>query len=151
MSELYTILLLIGAGYIFGNIGERRHFRSLRAREAETLRIPTIDIDVVDPARVVVEARLVCGQVTLAVDYFRRFAGSIRNFFGGQMAAYESLLDRARREAILRMKAEAPDCDIVVNVHIDASPIGKEKSKGRFKVTALECIASGTAIRYAQK
>jgi hypothetical protein len=38
------------------------------------------------------------------------------------------LLDRARREAVLRMKEVAGDAVVIVNVRIEAAPIGKKRS-----------------------
>ena len=50
---------------------------------------------------------LVNGSTVVSNDYFKRLLAILRNIFGGRVKAYESLLDRARREAVLRMKDEA--------------------------------------------
>ncbi|MGQ0547496.1 MAG: YbjQ family protein, partial [Betaproteobacteria bacterium] len=52
-------------------------------------------------------SRLVAGSVVIADDYFKSLLAGLYSFFGGPVRSYESLLDRARREAVLRMKAEA--------------------------------------------
>ena len=53
------------------------------------------------------ECRLVCGCVVVSSDYFKQFVSGLRNLVGGRFRGFETLLDRARREAILRMHADA--------------------------------------------
>jgi uncharacterized protein YbjQ (UPF0145 family) len=45
---------------------------------------------------------------TIAIEYFKTFAGSVKNFFGGEMRGFESLKTRARRDAILRIVEKRP-------------------------------------------
>ncbi|MFT6733724.1 MAG: hypothetical protein ACJAS9_001914 [Polaribacter sp.] len=49
------------------------------------------------------------------MDYFKRFLAGLRNIFGGRVVTYESLVDRARREAILRMKEKCPAAPSLIN------------------------------------
>lgn len=61
---------------------------------------------------------------------------------------YESLLERGRREALLRMKEDAIAWGAVqiLNVHLETSSMNDESSANAGTV-ALEVIAYGTAIR----
>jgi uncharacterized protein YbjQ (UPF0145 family) len=88
--------------------------------------------------------RLVAGSVVISVDYFKRFLAGLRNIFGGRVRSYESLLDRARREAILRMKAEAKalGADMVFNIKMETASISKGR---RNAIGAVEVLAYGTA------
>jgi len=43
-------------------------------------------------------------QVVLWADYFRNFVAGFIHLFGWRLSVYESLLDRARREAMNRAK-----------------------------------------------
>ena len=52
----------------------------------------------------VTESTLIAGSVVISVDYFKRFLAGLRAIFGGRIKSYESLLDRARREALMRIK-----------------------------------------------
>ena len=72
--------------------------------------------------------------------------------FGGRVTQYESLLDRARREAILRMKeqAELKNAFVVLNARVETSSISKN-SKRRNSVGAVEVLAYGTAISLGKK
>ena len=63
------------------------------------------------------------------------------------MTSYESLVDRARREATLRMKEAAGDAHIILNTRIETSAIGHSANQ-RSTVGSIEAIAYGTAITY---
>lgn len=93
------------------------------------------------------DAKLVTGSVVISIDYFKRVYASLINFFGGEMSAYESLIDRARREAVLRMKEEAPDSDIIYNLRIETSSISKNSLK-KNSIGSIEAIAYGTAVTF---
>ena len=91
----------------------------------------------------ITEYKLVNGSVVIAIDYFKKFVASLVNLFGGNISSYESLVDRARREAILRMKADAGDASEIINLRIETSSISKNAQQN---IGAVEVIAYGTAI-----
>ena len=45
-------------------------------------------------------AQLVSGSVVISSDYFKTFVAGFRAFFGGRFRGYETLLERARRDAL---------------------------------------------------
>jgi uncharacterized protein YbjQ (UPF0145 family) len=96
------------------------------------------------PEHQIRSARLVYGSAVISVDYFKRILAGLRNIFGGKVKSYESLLDRARREALLRMKEMAGDATVIVNVRIETAAIGKQSR--RKNIGCLEAMAYGTAI-----
>lgn len=144
MFDLLLFLTLLVCGFVFGQIAEKRHFRSIIEREAE-LRAILCFSERTPPAQERVEARLVSGSVVISVDFFKRFIADLRNFFGGRVSAYESLLERARREAILRMKDDAASggAGSIWNVRLETTSIHKGN---RQSVGAIEVIAYGTAL-----
>ena len=145
MYDLLFFLGLIVLGYVSGTVAEKRHYRSIRKREKSTLQLPAVTIKNIDyPEDRVRSAHLVYGSAVISIDYFKRLLAGLRNIFGGTVKSYESLLDRARREALLRMKEMAGDATIIVNVRIETSAIGKRANKKG--VGCLEAIAYGTAI-----
>ena len=136
--------VLIVVGYLVGSRIERRHFRTIIRRETElrgilafAFRRPPNDIVLSDPT-------LVSGSAVISVDYFKRFVAGLRGIIGGRVGAYESLFERARREAILRMKTEAKrhERDIVLNVKLESTRIFA--GVGPVTVT-VEAMAYGTA------
>ncbi|MGB1110581.1 MAG: YbjQ family protein [Gammaproteobacteria bacterium] len=144
MYELIILLFLLALGYFFGRHAENRHYRSIRKREKRFMALPTVATRV-PPRDQDYEQRLVSGGVVISVDYFKRFLAGLRNLFGGRVKSYESLLDRARREAILRMKEEAyrQGASYVFNLKIETSSISKG---AKDTVGAVEVFAYGTAM-----
>ncbi|NOY82139.1 MAG: YbjQ family protein [Kiritimatiellaeota bacterium] len=131
---------------ITGTILERRHFRDIERREKALRHVPVLTTRQYPDAVRVLEARMVSGAVVVSIDHFKRFLAMLRNVFGGEVRSYCSLLDRGRREAILRMKEQWPQAELIVNLRIETSSI----SQGRRKtIGSTEVLAYGTAIRYA--
>jgi uncharacterized protein YbjQ (UPF0145 family) len=145
MYDLLFFLALIVLGYGSGTIVEKRHYRSIQRREKVYLPLPAVTIRTVQyPMEDIKSAELVYGSAVISVDYFKRILAGLRNIFGGTVKSYESLIDRARREALLRMKEMAGDAAVIVNVRIETAAIGgRAHKKG---VGCLEAIAYGTAL-----
>ncbi len=145
MFDLIVFLILITTGYIFGRLAEQRHFKSIKQREHHYRSILCFSTKRPPPDSVSVESALVAGNVVISIDYFKRVAASLRSLLGGRIGAYESLLERARREAILRMKEEAKSkgATSIFNVKLETSSITKGKSQ---QVGCVEVYAYGTAL-----
>jgi uncharacterized protein YbjQ (UPF0145 family) len=146
MSDLLFFLAILALGYVVGTLVEKRHYRSIRKREKEFLHLPAVTMkDVECPDEKIKSAELVYGSAVISIDYFKKFLAGLRNIFGGTVKSYESLIDRARREAMLRMKEMAGDASIIVNVRIETATIGRKAN--RKGVGCLEAIAYGTALK----
>lgn len=147
LIQLGLFLFLLTFGYIFGTSIEKRHYRSIKEREGAIRKIPTTTFKKpIKQPGVLVKSELVMGSVVISVDYFKRFVAGLRNFFGGNVRAYETLIDRARREAILRMKESCPTATQLVNLRIETSSISKNDKKGT--VGSVEVLAYATAVTY---
>ena len=145
MYELIIFIILLAVGYIYGSVAERRHFASIRKREqeyGEILAFSTRHLPVYENP---VTASLVAGNTVVSVDYFKRTAAGLRMLVGGRVAAYESLLERARREAILRMKEDARSKGVsqIFNVKLETSSITKGR---RQQIGCVEVYAYGTGV-----
>jgi uncharacterized protein YbjQ (UPF0145 family) len=145
MYDLLIFLIMLGLGSFFGRMAEKRHYKSIIKREklckhiiAINSRIPPASVDPLSSV-------LVAGSVVISVDYFKRFLAGLRSLVGGRVVAYESLLDRARREAILRMKQQAMDLNasMVFNMKLETSSISKNARGG---IGSIEVLAYGTAF-----
>ena len=143
MYDLIIFLVLLSLGYGVGQYAERRHYRSIIEREGRLNALPAI-ASRYPPIERQYDQALVIGSTVVSVDYFKRFLAALRNLFGGRVTAYESLLDRARREALLRMKEMAGDATVIVNVRIETSAVGKQSK--RKNIGCLEAMAYGTAL-----
>ena len=145
MYDLLFFLTLIVLGYVAGTLVEKRHYRSIHKREKVFLHLPAVTMKTVYyPDDKIKSAELVQGSAVISIDYFKRILAALRNIFGGTVKSYESLIDRARREALLRMKEMAPGATVIVNVRIETATIGRKANKKG--VGCLEAIAYGTAV-----
>ncbi|GAA4873643.1 YbjQ family protein [Ferrimonas pelagia] len=145
MLALGITLALLVIGYLFGRHAEQSHFERLREAEAQLQSLLMFSEKRIPPQFQPCEVKLVGGNTVIAVDYFKVMAAALRNFFGGRVAAYESLVERARRESIVRMKREAQalGASAVFNVRIETSSISKGAKEQQVSV---EVYAYGTAV-----
>ncbi len=143
---------LLVLGLLIGGFNERRHLRSLAEREAACRHIRVSNLPTVTNAGHVAEATMVMANVVIATDVLKTFLTSVRGIVGGRMGAAERLFLRARREALLRLIAEAESRGAVElwNVRFDFCNIGYmrsgsgERTRGAMQV---EVVAWATAVR----
>ncbi len=144
--DLIIFLVLMLLGYGFGRYAERRHYESIIEREKKyRQKILLIQSRIPPESSHKLDSKLVTGSVVISVDYFKRFLAGLRSFFGGRVKSYENLVDRARREAILRMQERALKlgADQVINLRIETSSISKGRKQ---KIGSVEVLAYGTAL-----
>ena len=148
MSAQFGIpLALLVVAYFTGTALERRHYASIRERELRWRNLPAITFRSIPPDWTVTECTLLTGSVVISVDYFKRFLSGLRMIFGGRIKAYETLLDRARREALLRLKEDAVErgCHAVVNVRLETCRMANARNSKR--IAGLEVLAFGTGVK----
>jgi uncharacterized protein YbjQ (UPF0145 family) len=140
--ELGIFLALLVIGFLFGSTVERRHYASIRKQENELRDVLAFMVrfpfDRTTPQR----AFLVYGTVVVSADYFKTFVAGLRNLFGGRVRSYESLMERARREALVRLKAQArrKGSKMVVCVRFETTTIATGWAP------SMEVFAYGTAL-----
>lgn len=129
-------------GWVFGRYHENDHLKRLDSTEKELGHIivsterfyQPIIADAMQPV-------LVMGSVVIAQDYFKMIVARVLNVFGKNLTTYETLLDRARREAVIRMKLEAQflGYNQVYGLRLEVTSINISGSM-------VEAIAYGTAV-----
>lgn len=141
-------LLFIGLGFGVGKFREVQHLKSLARREAASRHVLRTNLRQFPACAVVPGGGMVCGQAVIATDYFKSVAASLRKLFGGEVRSYETLMERARREAILRMVAEAQalGANAVTNIRMETSTIVSSSNRQKAS-TAAEVLAYGTALK----
>ncbi len=145
--DLVVFLSFMALGYTCGTIAEKRHYKSINRREKELVSLMVVNAEGKFAEGAVQNSFLVNGSTVVSNDYFKRLLAILRNIFGGRVKAYESLIDRARREAILRMKEEASEkgAHMIVNLRLETSTIGRTANKKK-KIGSIEALAYGTAV-----
>ncbi len=142
-----TPAMLLGA-WISGRILERRHLNNLLLLESGSRDVLAVTIEDLPPDWDVESCELVMGNVVISQDYFKRVAASIKGIFGGNIRVFEPLLERARREALIRMKgvAHARGYDKIINVRLETSTLASARGNGK-GTAGVEIFAFGTAIK----
>ena len=145
--QIGIFVVLLAVGLFAGRANERKHFREL-AEDEERLRDIATSSGRGDWERGGFRSGvLVVGSVVIAEDYFKRVAASLKSLVGGNIRSYESLLERGRREAIVRMKEEARRLGAthVANVRLETASLSEDWS-GQRPIFSAEFIAYGTAL-----
>lgn len=147
--DLVLFLVLFVVGYFAGRWNERRHYESIRSREAQMARVLVFTSRFPPPSTARMSTALVAGSAVISEDFFKGVLAGLYSFFGGRVRSYESLLDRARREAVLRMKdeAQALGAGMIVNVKFQTFAIGGRAAES---VKGVEILAYGTALSPAR-
>ncbi len=146
LLQLGFVLFLILLGLIAGKAAERMHFRSLQRREEETRHVLLTNLkSFPGGVRAGSPVRIVQGEAVIATDYLKSFLAGFRKIVGGEIRSYESLMVRARREAIMRMVEQALGlgCDSVCNIRLNTADIGG--GMRRRGMAMAEMMATGTA------
>jgi len=145
MIDLAIFLTLLATGYGFGRFAEKKHYKSIIQREKQFRSLPAIAVKTPPIMDESTNSQLVTGNVVISVDYFKRFISVLRNLVGGRVTSYETLIDRARREAILRMKEKAYklNAKYVFNIKFETASIYKGR---RQQIGSVEVLAYGTAV-----
>ncbi|WP_201554804.1 YbjQ family protein [Psychrobacter immobilis] len=135
-------ILLFAAGWFFGSRHERQHLAQLSIAEQELSHIMVSSERFYVPKLVAnTEGELVLGSVVIAQDYFKMIIARVLSIFGKNLTTYETLLDRARREALVRMRteAQAKGYNHIYGLRLEVSNINQLGSM-------VEAIAYGTAV-----
>ena len=146
MFELIIFLSLILLGFGFGTYREKQHFQSIVERETQLRDVLVFDSSYPRDQTDGRGGQLVSGNVVISADYFKTFVAGLRKLIGGRLRSYETLLDRGRREAVLRMKQQALDtgANHIFNVRFETASISKGQSGA---LSSVEVLVYGSAVR----
>lgn len=145
-------LLLLLAAYLIGTLIEKNHFSRIRTREAEYQSMPVVTFESMPEDWSAADATLVTGSIVISLDYFKRVIAGLRGIVGGRVKTYEPLLDRARREAVLRMieSAREQGFDGIYNVRLETSRLANSRGDGQ-GTAGVEMLAFGTAVKMGSR
>ena len=148
MFRLIIFIGFVAIAYVVGSWIEENHYELIKKREEGFVDLPAVTSkNALDSNKAVEKAEMVHGSTVVSLDYFKRLLAGLRNIFGGEVISYQTLIDRARREAILRMKESCLDADIILNLRLETSMIGQSADQ-RKNIGSIEVLAYGTAITY---
>lgn len=149
MTDLLYIFIVLTITYITGSIIEKNHYRKIQQREIALFRQPCISFGSKGWSinKKIKKVELVTGECVISGDYFKSFIAGLKSIFGGRLTSLESVIDRGRREAIIRMREKARFASCIVNTRIE-SVILNDIYDSKNAVPQCAIIAYGTAITY---
>jgi uncharacterized protein YbjQ (UPF0145 family) len=140
-------LFFLCLGFVIGRTTERRHMRRIEEAEQRLSGIRVSNLKTfpggVRPGE---GTLLVTGEAVVATDYFKNYLARWRNVFGGEVRSYNTLVDRARRQAVVRVLEQAHQAgfNAVCNLRLNTSNVSSS-SKRRQGAGVVEVLATGTA------
>ena len=145
-------IALLVIAYLVGTYLEKRHLKSIKEREEALHGFPIVTFETMPADWTPGSSGLVSGSVVISLDYFKRVIAGLRALVGGRVKTYEPLLERARREALLRMaeSAESQGYDAILNVRLETSRLANSARNGQ-GIAGIEMLAFGTALNLQNK
>lgn len=149
----FSILIPIGIpliGIIFGRINEKRHFRQLDIADAEYSDIFVTQVKTFpDRAQNSKPPQMLVAEVVIGTDWMKSFIAGLVNLFGGEIKAYQRMQERARREATVRLQAQARELGYngLCNLRLETASIGggAANSSQKNAIVVAPILASATA------
>jgi uncharacterized protein YbjQ (UPF0145 family) len=149
--QIGVVIVLLGLGFGVGRFTEKRHFKRLIAREIEYKGVLLTTMSKLPLADEYSAGTMVTGECVIATDYFKSFVAKLKKIIGGELRTYLSLMDRARRESILRLieSAQEQGFDAICNIRFVSADVGGSTTN-RKGSAMVAIIASGTAYNRAK-
>lgn len=139
LLKVTIFVILFAVGWGFGRHAERKHLTELEIQEK---RLAYIRLDSSRFKTTEHSGQLVSSNVVISHDYFKYVIANIQNFFGGNLSSYETVVERARREAVVRLKLEAEKMGAseILGLRLSTTEMGMDGGM-------VEVFAYGTAIQ----
>lgn len=139
-------VMFLALGLFVGGRTERVHFESIRRRETELKGMLVTQIKTFPHAVPGGSApKMITAEAVIATDYLKTFLAGLRNLFGGHVGSYQRMLERARREATLRVldQARSLGYSAVCNLRLETADVGGNNVAQKMPMAAI--LATGTA------
>jgi uncharacterized protein YbjQ (UPF0145 family) len=138
-------VLLILIGFMTGRRIEHNHWKYLAKSEKNLAHIEVTQHPISNDqlsVQTLKNSYLVAGNAVIAEDAFKSFIAKLRKLFGGELHGYQALLQRARRQAIIRMQHEAAanGAQKIINVRFASTDISSSNR------VCVEVMVYGTAV-----
>jgi len=142
-----VFFFLIGLGFL-GGMRERRHIRKLEMREQNMADMFVTQVKYFSDVATQGNApQIIFGEAVISTDYLKTFLSGWKGIFGGEMINYGRLLERARREATLRIleQARREGYNAVCNMRYETADLAGIVQGKKAKAVSVAVLACGTA------
>ena len=151
MGPLFYVGTLIGflmLGYFVGGFFEKWHYQDLERRESLVAGVLATQIKSF-PLGVPTEQppTMLVAETVVSSDYMKSFLAAWKRFFGGEIRSFRSIMERARREALVQLKEQAAEAgyNAICNIRVETVDVGGRGSNQKNKIVMASVMASGTA------
>lgn len=137
--QIVIFAILFSVGFGFGRFNERKHLQYLDEQEQRLAYIRVNNSRFIEST---LPGHMISSNVVISHDYFKYAIANVQNMLGGHLTSYESVVERARREAIVRLKLEAEKmgADQIMGIRLSTTELGMQGGM-------VEVFAYGTAIQ----
>lgn len=137
--QIVIFAILFSVGFGFGRFNERKHLQYLDEQEQRLAYILVNNSRFIEST---LPGHMISSNVVISHDYFKYAIANVQNMLGGRLTSYESVVERARREAIVRLKLEAEKigADQIMGIRLSTTELGMQGGM-------VEVFAYGTAIQ----
>ncbi len=137
--QIVIFAILFSVGFGFGRYNERKHLQYLDEQEQ---RLAYIRVNNSRFNESTFPGHMISSNVVISHDYFKYAIANVQNMLGGRLTSYESVVERARCEAIVRLKLEAEKmgADQIMGIRLSTTELGMQGGM-------VEVFAYGTAIQ----
>ena len=137
--QIVIFAILFSVGFGFGRFNERKHLQYLDEQEQRLAYIRVNNSRFIEST---LPGHMISSNVVISHDYFKYAIANVQNMLGGRLTSYESVVERARREAIIRLKLEAEKmgADQIMGIRLSTTELGMQGGR-------VEVFAYGTAIQ----
>ncbi|WP_180002132.1 MULTISPECIES: YbjQ family protein [unclassified Acinetobacter] len=137
--QIVIFAILFSVGFGFGRYNERKHLQYLDEQEQRLAYIRVTNSRFNEST---FPGHMISSNVVISHDYFKYAIANVQNMLGGRLTSYESVVERARREAIVRLKLEAEKmgADQIMGIRLSTTELGMQGGM-------VEVFAYGTAIQ----
>jgi len=137
--QIVIFAILFSVGFGFGRFNERKHLQYLDEQEQRLAYIRVNNSRFIEST---FPGHMISSNVVISHDYFKYAIANVQNMLGGRLTNYESVVERARREAIVRLKLEAEKigADQIMGIRLSTTELGMQGGM-------VEVFAYGTAIQ----
>lgn len=137
--QIVIFAILFSVGFGFGRYNERKHLQYLDEQEQRLAYIRVNNSRFIEST---FSGHMISSNVVISHDYFKYAIANVQNMLGGRLTSYESVVERARREAIVRLKLEAEKmgADQIMGIRLSTTELGMQGGM-------VEVFAYGTAIQ----
>lgn len=148
LMMLFFVVLMPVFCIVSSILNERIHFKRLEEDERGLADMIYSDMKTLPPNWMPSNTFFVCENVVVANDYLKRFFWTFRKLVGGNSRSFEKMVDRGRREAIVRLlkRAKQHGANVVWNIRLETNIVQLNSGGNKNSMAGVEMIAYGTAF-----